>query len=300
MDEASLPNVLPPGRENLTPAITTPLSSLNVVAQFVMLTTSPKRYDVYKNDCKSGFFIGRQPSCHIVLHDKRISRKHIRVYMHELSKDMLIEVLSAVGLFLNDTFVRKSETRVLRHGDHISLSNKTDSRKTSDSPLFLFCQVSFGEENALISSLVEEQPALPCRPLDANFVSQDWINKTWDMSSLIGKGYFSQVCLGIHVVSKQQVAVKVIEKSRFLEFRSKRKSTLHVRSEVQMLLSLRHPGIVRCKEWFETTHQTFIIMDLLPNDLLQMILSQSNFPERQCKRFFYKSLMLFPTSTVII
>jgi MAP/microtubule affinity-regulating kinase len=77
------------------------------------------------------------------------------------------------------------------------------------------------------------------------------------MGSLIGKGAFGNVCLGMHKLSGMEIAAKIIEKSYMKdEYRRKK-----VCQEIFILKRINHNNIVRILEVFETSKQLFIVTE---------------------------------------
>ncbi|XP_027033993.1 serine/threonine-protein kinase D3-like [Tachysurus fulvidraco] len=94
---------------------------------------------------------------------------------------------------------------------------------------------------------------------------------------VLGSGQFGVVYGGTHRKTGRPVAIKVIDKSRF-PAKQERQS----KNEVAILQSLSHPGVIVLDAMFETPDCTFVIMEKLHSDMLEMILSNENgrLPER--------------------
>ncbi|VDM99191.1 unnamed protein product [Thelazia callipaeda] len=92
---------------------------------------------------------------------------------------------------------------------------------------------------------------------------------------ILGSGQFGVVVcnfyikdLGIHRKTGKQVAIKLINK---LKFSSSKEEAL--RTEVDILKKVEHPGVVAFQEMIETTDRIFVVMEKLKSDMLDMILS---------------------------
>ena len=65
---------------------------------------------------------------------------------------------------------------------------------------------------------------------------------------LLGSGQFGQVYGGIYKLTNQPVAIKVIDKSRFSDFKAE---TSLFQNEITLLYNINHPGIVRLFSLFD-------------------------------------------------
>uniref|UniRef100_A0A4W4FX68 Protein kinase C n=1 Tax=Electrophorus electricus TaxID=8005 RepID=A0A4W4FX68_ELEEL len=94
---------------------------------------------------------------------------------------------------------------------------------------------------------------------------------------VLGSGQFGVVYGGTHRHTGRLVAVKVIDKTRFPTTHQRQS-----RNEAAILQNLSHPGIIVLEGMFETAECTFVVMEKLHSDMLEMILSNENgrLPER--------------------
>lgn len=84
---------------------------------------------------------------------------------------------------------------------------------------------------------------------------------------LLGSGQFGSVHPAVHRLDRREVAVKIIDKSRFPT-----KQEAQLKNEVSILENLGHPGIVKLEKMFETPQKIFVVMEKLKGDMLDMIL----------------------------
>ncbi|KAI1723791.1 protein kinase domain-containing protein [Ditylenchus destructor] len=85
---------------------------------------------------------------------------------------------------------------------------------------------------------------------------------------ILGSGQFGTVYGGIQRKTGTHVAVKLIDK---LKFPSNKEAAL--RTEVEILQKVRHPGVVGFQQMLETQDRIFVVMEKLKGDMLEMILS---------------------------
>jgi serine/threonine protein kinase len=73
---------------------------------------------------------------------------------------------------------------------------------------------------------------------------------------LLGSGQFGQVYSGIKLATKEAVAIKVIDKTRFNEFND---GTSIFQSEITLLYNLKHPGIIKLFALFDQSDKVLSI-----------------------------------------
>jgi len=238
--------------------------------------------------------VGRHWDCHIVVDDKRLSAKHLRIYLEE-PRNYYVEQLGSNGSYVNEHALKKGHRRALQHGDEISLC--MHARETRAKPFAVYMFQVPGSEHGVDDSVQSRLAAIatPQNSQDAEkrrqHKSLQWVHQTWDMRTVIGSGAFSEVRLGVRVRTGERFAVKVIDKLKFTTFQRGRKSRLTLQCEARMLAGLDHPGIVRVNEWFETDQHLYLVMELLEGgDLLDFIMKRGAFSEDASRRIFAEVL----------
>jgi serine/threonine protein kinase len=78
----------------------------------------------------------------------------------------------------------------------------------------------------------------------------------------LGSGQFGQVYGGVCKTTKQQVAIKVIDKTRFQDFQTE---TSIFQNEITILYNVQHPGIVKLHALFDEGNHVSSVFEL--NDL---------------------------------
>mmetsp|Transcript_77953 Transcript_77953/g.242275 ORF Transcript_77953/g.242275 Transcript_77953/m.242275 type:complete len:508 (-) Transcript_77953:89-1612(-) len=118
-------------------------------------------------------------------------------------------------------------------------------------------------------------------------VTEPWVQQRWDLRACLGRGYFSQVWAGVHVLSGARRAVKAVDKGRFAAFQQRNASQLSLSCEAEVLMGLQHPGIVRIYEWFETPMHLYLVMELVEGgDLLEFVMERGCLAEKVAWHFF--------------
>uniref|UniRef100_A0A0N5AA92 Protein kinase domain-containing protein n=1 Tax=Syphacia muris TaxID=451379 RepID=A0A0N5AA92_9BILA len=84
----------------------------------------------------------------------------------------------------------------------------------------------------------------------------------------LGSGQFGTVYGGVQRKTGENVAVKVIDKQKFP---TNKEAAL--RTEVEILQKVSHPGVVRFQQMFETPDRIFVVMEKMKGDMLEMILT---------------------------
>ena len=76
----------------------------------------------------------------------------------------------------------------------------------------------------------------------------------------IGSGTFGKVREGIHQLTQEKVAIKILEKEKIKD----QADITRVMREIHILKLVRHPNIVQLYEIIETSKQLFLIMEYAP------------------------------------
>ena len=97
---------------------------------------------------------------------------------------------------------------------------------------------------------------------------------------VLGSGQFGVVYAGVHRKKGYCIAIKVIDKRRFS---SKHEAAL--KNEVDILQSIKYPGVVHLENMFETPDRIFIVMEKMDSDMLETVLSspKGRLDERQTR-----------------
>jgi calcium/calmodulin-dependent protein kinase I len=98
------------------------------------------------------------------------------------------------------------------------------------------------------------------------------LEEVYELSKELGRGEFSVVLLGIHKQTKEQFAIKVIEKNEM--------DTSRLETEVSILQKVRHPHIIFLKEFFDTPKKLYLVMELVTGgELFKKIIEIGSYTE---------------------
>uniref|UniRef100_A0A1I8AB50 non-specific serine/threonine protein kinase n=1 Tax=Steinernema glaseri TaxID=37863 RepID=A0A1I8AB50_9BILA len=98
----------------------------------------------------------------------------------------------------------------------------------------------------------------------------------------LGQGNFSKVKLGVHVLTNEKVAVKIMEKSKMDP-----KAQRLLESEIDSMENMHHPNIIRLFECVETLSRTYLVMEYAGGgELYDYINARGKITETEAKPIF--------------
>ena len=105
------------------------------------------------------------------------------------------------------------------------------------------------------------------------------------LSKTIGKGTFGKVKLGIHNLTGEKVAVKILEKDKIQDVNDVER----VAREIHILKMIRHPNIIQLYEIIETPKQLYLIMEYAQGgELFDFIVKNQRVKEPLAVKFFHQ------------
>ncbi|XP_053557229.1 serine/threonine-protein kinase NIM1 [Bombina bombina] len=98
----------------------------------------------------------------------------------------------------------------------------------------------------------------------------------------IGSGNFSQVKLGIHMLTKEKVAIKILDKTKLDQ-----KTQRLLSREISSMERLQHPNIIRLYEVVETLSKLHLVMEYAGGgELFAKINTEGKLSESESKQIF--------------
>ncbi|XP_075445101.1 serine/threonine-protein kinase NIM1 [Ascaphus truei] len=102
----------------------------------------------------------------------------------------------------------------------------------------------------------------------------------------IGSGNFSQVKLGIHVLTKEKVAIKILDKTKLDQ-----KTQRLLSREISSMEKLHHPNVIRLYEVVETLSKLHLVMEYAGGgELFAKISTEGKLSESESKIIFSQIL----------
>ncbi|XP_005037275.1 PREDICTED: serine/threonine-protein kinase SIK1 [Ficedula albicollis] len=129
----------------------------------------------------------------------------------------------------------------------------------------------------VIMSEFASAPAVAQRPLRVGF---------YDIERTLGKGNFAVVKLARHRVTKTQVAIKIIDKTRLDPSNLEK-----IYREVQIMKLLNHPHIIKLYQVMETKDMLYIVTEFAKNgEMFDHLTSNGHLSESEARKKFWQIL----------
>jgi|EP00670_Eutreptiella_braarudii_P003167 serine/threonine protein kinase len=119
-----------------------------------------------------------------------------------------------------------------------------------------------------------------------------WFSKKvggeYELGKTLGKGHFSKVKLGVHIKTKKQVAIKIMERKALLEEGMEEQ----LKREIAIMRKLNHPNVTQLYEVFQTTKHVYLILELVTGgELFDKIVEKKRFPENLARDYFQQLVL---------
>lgn len=133
----------------------------------------------------------------------------------------------------------------------------------------------------------KQEQKLSQEGVQLEILSEDDVQEQWEVQDVLGKTSLSEVWLCARRECGTRQALKRIDKGAFLRMRRRRASHLDLRSEVEVLASLHHPGVVQLYKSFETPLHIYLVMEFMEGgDLFHCICRDGRFEELEARPVF--------------
>lgn len=103
------------------------------------------------------------------------------------------------------------------------------------------------------------------------------------MENNIGEGAFGKVKKGYHISTKQEVAIKILDKTIMNQEEG---DFIRVMKEITILKKLRHKNIVQLYEIIESSRKLYLVMELCNKELFDYIVENQKLDEYEACKFF--------------
>ncbi|CAH2295275.1 serine threonine- kinase Chk2 [Pelobates cultripes] len=229
------------------------------------------------HDCVNNEYVfGRDKQCDYTF-DRRIinktekyktySKKHFRIYRdgeQGHSPIAYIEDLSGNGTYLNKELIGRDKKLPLTNNAEIALSLPSNK-------VFVFSDL-----------LVDDQTVYP----------KEFGNK-FIMSKTIGSGACGEVKLAFEKSTCKKVAVKIINKRKFMLSNSgDYERPIAFDTEIEILKKLNHPCIIRIENFFDSEDFYYIVLELMEGgELFDRVVTSVRLKESTAKLYFYQMLL---------
>ncbi|CDW59481.1 serine:threonine protein kinase NIM1 [Trichuris trichiura] len=112
--------------------------------------------------------------------------------------------------------------------------------------------------------------------------------RLYQLGEQIGSGRYSKVKKSVHILTKEEVAIKIIDRDQ-LKYGDGEKVTLQ---EIRCLEEICHPNVVRLFEVIETLPRTYLVLELVAGgDLLKYVKRKGKLEEEEARSIYAQMLL---------
>ena len=112
----------------------------------------------------------------------------------------------------------------------------------------------------------------------------------YEIKEKINEGGFSKIYSGISKYTNDKVAIKIINKSSFLQNPD---DIILIQNEIEVLKILKHRNILTLYEIYESSQYIFLITEYLSTELSSLIISKKRFDETDAVKIFVQLVDAF-------
>lgn len=104
-----------------------------------------------------------------------------------------------------------------------------------------------------------------------------------NLEHIIDEGTFGKVKLGIHLPTKEKVAIKILEKSKIVDSDDSER----IYREINFLKKLKHGNIIKLYEIIENSKNYYLIMEFAAGgELFNYIVKKKHLDDQDASYFF--------------
>lgn len=141
-------------------------------------------------------------------------------------------------------------------------------------------QPGYDQAKPTSSQPPKEKPTLNITTKDGKYKNP---LASYDIDKELGKGTFGEVKLGIHRITNEKVAIKVLEKDKIVDEADKERVT----REIHILKLIRHPNIIQLYEIIEDKEKLYLITEYASGgELFDYIVANQRVKELEACKFF--------------
>uniref|UniRef100_A0A8I6XC33 Protein kinase domain-containing protein n=1 Tax=Hordeum vulgare subsp. vulgare TaxID=112509 RepID=A0A8I6XC33_HORVV len=110
--------------------------------------------------------------------------------------------------------------------------------------------------------------------------------KNYNLGKTLGLGTFGKVIIAEHKLTRQKVAIKILNRSQMGAMEMEEKANREIKI-LRLFIHFIHPHIIRVYEVIETPKDIFVVMEYCNNgDLLDYIVEKGRLHEYEARRIF--------------
>jgi len=105
----------------------------------------------------------------------------------------------------------------------------------------------------------------------------------YEIGRTLGEGTFGKVKHAVHISTRVEVAIKVLDKERI----QKQSMGSQIKKEISIMKQLGHPNIVKLKEVLASRTKIFIVLELVTGgELFDLIVQRGRLDEASSRIYF--------------